>query len=130
MENADRLGDAVLGPDEVAEVLGAAAGLLVGECGDRRREALFGHLALRDGRGAGAEAVHPVAPEGLIAEDWADQGGAAGPQSGDGGAGAAMVDDGGGAWEQPVVRNRLDDMNVVIQQIVRTGRRSHPSRWR
>ena len=53
-------------------------------------------------------------PKRLIAEERTDERGSAGAQSGARGAGAAVVDHGRHAREEPVVRRLVDHMDVVV----------------
>ena len=59
------------------------------------------------------EVTYAFAPESLIADHGADQGGPAGAEAGCGRPGAAVVDDGGHPGEEPVVRDLVDHVDPV-----------------
>ena len=85
----------VFGADGLAECFGPRAVAVVGEeLVEVLHQSGGGESAARQWAGAGAEGVDAFGPEALVAENRADQGRASGAQTGGGGAGSAVVDDG------------------------------------
>ena len=60
-----------------------------------------------------AQCRHSLRPERLVGKEGNDHGGTPGPQGGGGRAGAAVMDDGRHAREEPVMRDVADREHVV-----------------
>ena len=102
LEDFDRPAHAVLCPQSLRDASGAVCVAGSGdECTDPFGESIGVQLSLGQRFRAGSELLDLVAPEGLIAQERADQGGAAGAQSGSGCASAAVVHDGRHPRKQP-----------------------------
>jgi len=80
-------------------------------------KAFDSELASRDRVRPDALSCHAPAPKRLVGEEGHDHGREAGAKPGVCGASATVVHYGSELWEQPVVRNLVDDEEVVITQI-------------